>query len=685
VRPTRTPTEAAFLNRAATLAALAFCACALAADLPASAQASPQPEAAARLATPAPQSSPGASPLAPAPTGASPAPAPSPSASPAASPAPTASPRPLGWRLGGRFEGTFVDQHTAGPGQSPPEAYDFERGSPLAPNTPYDLLSSAPQVPGVAGIGELFSTIAYGTRAFDISADLAAGYVDGSITNAAYWGENLVPTLNPHVGSQALPYAIAFPTHPGQDDGSVFRLSVLGGTIATADGNLHLRGGWFDLAQTDRFVFAQPALTSVNPAIAYAPAESLASAPISAAFWQPDSSALPLHGIDVVGRGGDAQVELTDAALPSLPGESAILRMASLVVDDGNGTRLSAQVLHATTSGALFETTLPYGIDPNFLVSPQGVLPTSFLSGQRQTLAGLRGAFHIEPKWGLDGVVEIGRSWYDANPVIRPGTEAPGGFYHAGVAEKRGRVTATFDEYRMEPRYAPMILPYGVAENQWSAAFAWPGQWLKSNYQLIDNSILGINRQGYKVGYALDGGPVEIHAAYTDLRQIDPETTLTSTQAGFVDGFYLPQSPDAATLGRQKRYALWTAWHPAFADVTLDVVDDTLYRPFDTGHVIDGVSYEVPQAVLTLSRKLSENVTAAAGIGRYAMKGAFAEPIDFAQRLYFAGAQVRESARESLSLTFRRTIFDGITTFPPAKSGPNYTGSAIIVEQRITL
>ena len=105
-------------------------------------------------------------------------------------------------------------------------------------------------------------------------------------------------------------------------------------------------------------------------------------------------------------------------------------------------------------------------------------------------------------------------------------------------------------------------------------AFAWPGQWLKSNYQLIDNSELGVNRQGYELRYYLDGGPFEMHAQYTDLRQIEPETTETSTQAGFVDGYYLPQLPNQATFGRQKRYAFWTAWHPAFGDLSLDIVDD---------------------------------------------------------------------------------------------------------------
>ena len=43
-----------------------------------------------------------------------------------------------------------------------------------------------------------------------------------------------------------------------------------------------------------------------------------------------------------------------------------------------------------------------------------------------------------------------------------------------------------------------VILPYGVPENVWSVAWSWPGQWLKSTYQAVDNSIIGINREGYR-------------------------------------------------------------------------------------------------------------------------------------------------------------------------------------------
>jgi hypothetical protein len=595
------------------------------------------------------------------------------------------SPRRRGLHAAADASLTFIGQNASGPGQTGPEAHGFIAGSALAPNTPYDLFSSAPQVSGDSGIGQVLSTARYGSNEFDFSLSAGLASVRGSVTNAAYWGENLLPTLNPHLGSQALPYVVAFPTHPGEDDGTATRLSILSGSAATADGDLKLRAGWFDLAQTNRFVFAQPALTSLNPAIAYVPAETLSNGTVGLNVWQPIASALPLHGIDAVAKRDTATLELTRADLPSLPGESARLTQGSIVLDRGEGTTFSAQVLHATTAGVPFVTTVPFGQDPTFALYPQGLLPTSVLSGQRQTIAGVRSTFHVVPLLGLDGTVEIGRAWYASALAALPGTSAPGGFYHAGLTQTRGRATASLDFYGMEPRYATMILPYGVPENQWSVAFAWPGQWLKSNYQLIDNSVLGVNRQGYRLRYYVDKGPFELHLEYTDLRQIEAETIASAQQTGFIDGYYLPQHGDAATFGRQKRSALWLAWHPAFGDVTLDVVDDTLYRPFAAAHPEDAVSYEVPQAVLTYARHLSPNVIVAAGMGRYALKGTFSEPLDFAERLFFVGAEVRQSAHSSLLVSFRRSTAGGITTYPLVPNSPDFTGSTLIVEQRLHL
>jgi hypothetical protein len=172
---------------------------------------------------------------------------------------------------------------------------------------------------------------------------------------------------------------------------------------------------------------------------------------------------------------------------------------------------------------------------------------------------------------------------------------------------------------------------------------------------------------------------------YTDLHQIDPETRVTAEQEGFVDGYYLPQLPAYATFGQQKRYAGWVAWHPAIGDFTLDIVDDTLYRPFDAGQPEDRVSYEVPQAVLAYSKRISSNVVASAGLGRYAMKGTFGEPIDFAERVYLAGVEVKQTARSSLLVSFRRSIFGGISTEPLAGISPDFGSSLLTIEQRLDL
>ena len=124
------------------------------------------------------------------------------------------------------------------------------------------------------------------------------------------------------------------------------------------------------------------------------------------------------------------------------------------------------------------------------------MLASSTLSGQQQTIAGASANVHVMPRWNLDGTVEIARAWYDAQNVAMPDSARPGGYYHVGLIKTLGRATASIDAYRMEPNYATIVLPYGVPENQWGAAWAWPSPWLGSSFQLVDNSVLGVNRQG---------------------------------------------------------------------------------------------------------------------------------------------------------------------------------------------
>jgi hypothetical protein len=614
--------------------------------------------------------------------GATPAPAPSASASP--SPVPTPAQRPGTIRWSGDVHATFITQGTNGPGTRPPEAAGFAAGDPLSPETPYDVFSSAPLVPGNAGESALLLRPRYAARTFDADLTLGMGIASGSVTNAAYWGESLVPTLNPHAGAQMLPYRIVFPTHAGQDDGSAVVASVLGGSIATKDGNVWLRGGWFDLTQTLPFVFVQPAVTNAPPATGIATAETLGDGPPQLDAWQAPATTLPLHGVDVVVKHGAATIEAADASLPALPGTPARMRTVSFVVDHQDGTRYGAQFLDVSTGGAPVATTVLFGADPRIDVTPQGVLPQSTIGGQRQRIIGFDAAFHATR--ALDAVVELGRSTYAADGVAEPGTGMPGDYYHLGFSHVHGRTTAGIDLYRNEASYANALLPYGAPENVWSVAWSWPGQWLKSNYQLINDFPVNINRQGYRIKYAVKGGnsPLDVRLSYANFAQIAPITQANALQTGFIDGFFLPQANDAATLGRQHQYALYVGYHSAWGDVSFDYAEDTMRRPAVLAHPEDTVSYDNPEAALTVSRRVGRSLLASAGFARYGMRGSFGAPftnVDFAQRTAFAGLELRESSHASSLLSLRRSAFGGVPT-QPGGPPPDFTGTLLIFEQR---
>ncbi|MBV9972401.1 MAG: hypothetical protein JO135_03615 [Candidatus Eremiobacteraeota bacterium] len=599
------------------------------------------------------------------------------------SPQPTASPSPTpGLHFSFDSSTDFIDTAASGPGLTPPEGPGFILGSPLSPMTPYDTFSSAPQTPGIAGIAQANITARYIGSRYDASLIIGAGLVTGSMQNAAYWGENLMPTLNPHLGFTTLPYRISFPTHANQDEADASAIAPLFGSVGAHDGSWNVRGGFFDLNQTDRFVFIQPTLTNVTPAIGIATAETLGSGPPSLDSWPSPEPGLPLHGIDFTVHHGIGTLEVTDAALPSLPGTSARVSIASLVFDHGEGTRYSASLLHLVTGGDPLLTSTLFGADAKTNPGPQGPLPSSTLGGQIETIAGVRAAFHISD--AVDAVAEAGRAWYSADGVLEPNTNRPGGFYHLGFSGHRGRATLNIDGYRFEPRYATAVLPYGTPENVWSVAWSWPGPWLKSNYQLVDNTLAGVNRQGYRIRYGVDKGPLEVHASFATFRQIEPATMSNEHEVGFVEGFYLPQFDSSGTLGIQHQYGLWVAWHPSFGDVTLDYVNDTMHRDNAPHHPEDHVSYQAPQAVLTFAHRFSSAALADIGFGRYAMRGSYASTatnVDFFQNVGFVGAQLVESEHASVLLQLRRSAFAGL---PSIRNGPppNFNATTLIIEQR---
>jgi hypothetical protein len=411
-------------------------------------------------------------------------------------------------------------------------------------------------------------------------------------------------------------------------------------------------------------------------------AESLGNGAPTLDGWPTPAPGSPLQGIDLTLHEKSTTLEVTNAALPSLPGTSARITLGSIVLDRG-GTRFSADLLHLATRGAVISTTTLFGQSATLNPGPQGELPSSFLGGQTETIAGLRAAFHVANTF--DGLVEVGRAWYDANRVLLPGTAEPGGYYHAALMHAARRATTSIEAYRFEPRYATAILPYGAPENIWSVAWSWPGIWLKSTYQLADISVIGANRQGYRLRYALNGGPFEAHAAYGAYQQVALATTNNVTQTGFVEGFFLPQLPGAGTLGHMHQYAAWLAWHPSFADLTVDYVDDTLHRDFVIGEPQDAVTLNAPQVVFAASRFLNKSALVSLGYGRYATRGSWAQGsltnVDYAEDVAFAGAQVRESKHAMVLVQIRSTAFSGLPSIIGGPS-PNYHGSMLILEQR---
>ena len=606
-------------------------------------------------------------------------------ASPSPSPSPTPRPGTLRWALDAHT--TFVSHAARGPGIAPPEAAGFANGDPLSPLTPYDVFSSAPLLSGNASESALYLRPTYFGRTFDLGLVLAAGYVRGSVAGAAHWGESLPPPLNPHLGAQTLPYRIVFPNHAGQDDGTAFVASVLSGTIASKNGALALKAGWFDLAQSAPFVFVQPPVTNAPPAIGIATPETLGDGPPSLDAWQTPAAVLPLHGLDLVAKRGLATVELTDAALPAPAGTPARMLMGSLAIDHGEGTKYTAQYLHVHTGGDAVGTTVLYGAQPRLELGPQGTLPLSTIGGQRQRIVGLGATFHASK--ALDGVAELGHSTYDADGVAEPGTGKAGNYLHLGLSRTVRRATASVDLYRNEAYYANALLPYGIAENVWSVAWSWPGQWLKSNYQLLNDFPVNIDRQGYRVKYSLKGAdsPLDLRLAYGNFAEIQPITISNALRTGFIDGFFLPQADRAATLGRQHQYLLFAGWHPAFGDLTFDYAEDTMRRPALFGQPQDTVSYDNPEAVLTYSRRLGTKAVLSAGLARYGMRGSFGQGytnVDFAERIAFVGAQLTQSAQATALLSLRRTSFGGIPSALGGRS-PDFTATTLVFEQRYKL
>lgn len=582
----------------------------------------------------------------------------------------------------------FLNERTGGPGTQPPQGDSFAAGGVESPLSPYDPFTSAPLVPGTVWQNQGVLDFSWRRRGATLSARLGLSNASGGATAAAFWAEPLLPGINPHIGPASLDLPIRFPTRSADDPGRGDGVKLLRAAVGANDDRWLVQGGWFSLAHTNSFVLAAPPSPSVIPSLGITTSESLGDGPPQLDDWSAAPATLFFRGFSTLYRSGSVTAEAADAALPAPGGTPA--RVLTFVYDntDGKSRDVSIQVAKVFTGGDPINATVLFGANPDVLISPQGALPSSFLFGQRESMVGVHWQGTVSSS--LSGSIDVAHSLYFADGSIRGQTNA-GGYYHVSLLWGSDTGSATIHWYRFEPTYATLVLPYGVPENQWNVAYSWPGPWLKSTYQLVDNSVLGVNREGPVLRLARKTERVDVRASYGSFRQIEPLTIEKGTRTGFVEGFFLPQlDATAATLGRQKRAAAYVQWSPQPGSLSVDFVDDQLHRDGGPGRPLDAVSYDNPQIVLTASKRFGKTALLVAGWARYGMRGTWADGartnVDYSMRETFFGSQVAQSKRAQAMVHLRNVRFSGLPIFnfvgganlPP----PDFHGTLLLLEQR---
>jgi hypothetical protein len=615
---------------------------------------------------------------------------PSPSASPAVSPSP--SPRAFAahrFRVSAEDALSYVSQRFAGPGTRPPDGAAFASGSPVAPQTPYDLWTASPTVTGYGVVHGLVVSPSYAlSPQYAVAVRAGYGSLSGNANVAAYWGDQPLPSLNPHLGARAIP--VAFPNANGADAFAASGAAVLGASLERADGALAVRAGWFDLAQGETFVVNQPAATNTPLLFTEPLPEGIGESADLVAPFSASRAPLPLYGLDLTGRPrAGVSVELVDAALPEPPGTQARLLGGSLAVARDRGVAYGAQIAHLRTAGAPIGTPVLFGANAATTPSDLGPLPTSSLAAQRMTIAGARAEATVFP--AVDARIRLGYSCYSARvtALARAGC-TPGGFGALRLRRVAGAFELSAEAMRMDATYAPAILPYGTPENVWGAGYAWPGTWLKGTYQLVDDAAIGPNRQGARATARVRAGALDARLAYGTLHQLRPYDASTAYEPGFVESFYFAQLAAPGTLGDERHAAAALIARPRFATVELDLTDVTLMRRGSSGHPEERVALDNGAATVTLSRRFGPAFFGSAGAGRYAMTGAFDSAgtnVDLTERVVFGALAWSASPHLAYALQYRLYAACGM---PSAFGGsgfvsPAYHGAQLMLEQRVHL
>jgi hypothetical protein len=238
--------------------------------------------------------------------------------------------------------------------------------------------------------------------------------------------------------------------------------------------------------------------------------------------------------------------------------------------------------------------------------------------------------------------------------------------------------------YRFDPHYATTILPYGIPENLWGIAWAYPGPWLKGTYQLVANGTAGANRAGLRTYADFTKGRFEAHAAYYAYKQILPSTYDNLTQTGFVEVDYLVELPGDDTLGQTHGLETYMAWHLPRDVVSFDFARDTQSRGYWGSASGDQVSMRYPQSVIADVHRFSDDVAAVAGYGRYSASGMWSTtPVRGVYGVAYVGGELSfDGGRQQVLVEVRRYGLDGLPSIPGGPT-PTLRGTAIVVDEHV--
>ena len=598
----------------------------------------------------------------------------------APSPTPSASPTPMPrFELHGIAANVFIDQATNGAGQTPPEGPAFIAGAPAAPMSPFDWFVTTPQLPGVAGQIQYAMTPTWHWS--KISADLTflASGIAGDSNNGLYWGEPLVGNFDPHEGRNSINYNVAYPTHAGTaDTGAALIELPYSATIRANDGRYKLSAGFVQTSQYDSFVFTEPATPSWTPTMNLQTYESVGSPLRDLDSWRHFATTLPIKGADATGTIGAANVEATLGVLPGPLTTAAHLSAANVVFDKGDSGRYSFNVVHVKTTGDPIVIPSFFGSGPNINGGAQGKLALSTLGNQNQTMIGGRAFFH--PRKGYDATIELGRAWYGADMVAQPGTAEPGNFQHYALTRHFNSTDdAGIEFYRMDPRYATTMLPYGIFENVWGIAWAYPGPWLKGTYQLASDSFGGSNRRGFRGHVDFKRGAFTLGAAMYEYRQIDPSTWDNLTKTGFVEVDYLVLANGPVSYGHTRGINAYVSYQRGKDTISLDFSNDAQHRDALTSP-LDNVDMRYPQLVLSEQHRFTPKCIANAGYERYHAAGTWTvTPVNGTYAMGWLGGEFDLGRAGQLFVQVRRYGLGGFPSIPGG-APPTLNGTQIVVD-----